>query len=131
MRKTYSIAGVAYVGIDGKFKGVGGETVKFVGQSVEPTDGEFAVDKLVASVTKTDAAQLAAYADYAVKVAQSGANEMGKGIFIPTPTEKRDCEYCRLNGMCGYDVATGDRTRSEYSVKPQDIAVALTEGCDE
>ena len=131
LRKTYSIAGVAYVGIDGKFKGVGGETVKFVGQSVEPTDGEFAVDKLVASVTKTDAAQLAAYADYAVKVAQSGANEMGKGIFIPTPTEKRDCEYCRLNGMCGYDVATGDRTRSEYSVKPQDIAVALTEGCDE
>lgn len=50
------------------------------------------------------------YIKYAKKVAESGAEEMTKGCFIPSPTEKA-CEYCAYKGMCGYDAETGENNR--------------------
>lgn len=60
------------------------------------------------------------YIDYAEKVATLGANEMKKGLFVPSPVEG-SCEYCKYKGMCGYDDECGDRTRNVSGASKQSI----------
>ncbi len=54
--------------------------------------------------------EFASYMDYAVKVCESGAEEMQKGCFIPSPSNDA-CEYCKYKGLCGYDAESGDNNR--------------------
>ncbi len=51
------------------------------------------------------------YLKYALSVCKSGAEEMIKGLFIPSPVEGA-CEYCKYKGMCGYDVEVGENNRN-------------------
>ncbi len=70
------------------------------------------------------------FIDYAKRVAVSGTEEMYNGLFIPTPYGEKACEYCKLKGMCGYDVQVGDKTRSLIGVNKERIIVALEEEKD-
>ncbi len=85
-------------------------------------DGEFKKTSHVLSEREFNG-----FVDYAKKVTISGTEEMYNGLFIPTPYKDKACEYCKLKGMCGYDVEVGGRTRSLPGVTKEDIITAMEE----
>lgn len=68
-----------------------------------------------------------AFVDYAKQITISGTEEMYQGLFIPTPFGGEACTYCKLKGMCGYDLETGDKTRELPSISDNDIIDAMKE----
>lgn len=60
------------------------------------------------------------YLKYAIEVSRSGAEEMIKGCFIPSPTEK-SCEYCKFKALCGYDAEVGDKNRNTANADKNSI----------
>lgn len=66
------------------------------------------------------------YLKYAKSVACNGVTEMGKGCFIPSPTETA-CEYCNYKGMCGYDAESGDNNRNIKTATKNSIISAEEE----
>lgn len=78
-------------------------------------DGEFSQS---ASLLSAD--EFKKYIDYAKKVAAIGAEEIGKGLFIPSPVPG-SCEFCKYKGMCGYDCETDFLNRDVSGAKKQSI----------
>ncbi len=60
------------------------------------------------------------YIDYAKKIATVGAEEMQKGLFLPTPVDGA-CDFCKFKGMCGYDCESDFRNRDVSGAKKQSI----------
>lgn len=60
------------------------------------------------------------YLKYSIDVAKTGANEMSKGCFKPSPT-LQTCDHCYYKGLCGYDQESGKFNREVVSTpKPDD-----------
>lgn len=72
----------------------------------QKSDGSIAQSKSTLTEDEFDK-----YLKYAIEVSRSGAEEMIKGCFIASPTEK-SCEYCKFKSLCGYDAEVGDKNRN-------------------
>ena len=67
------------------------------------------------------------YLRYAILVSKKGIEEISSGFIESTPYEG-SCEYCKYNGMCGYNNQECDKTRKVKDVKPSTIVNAVDEG---
>ena len=96
----------------------GGESKTFSFKTAfDKETGEIIVKK---SKNVLDEKDLASYARYAKKVAESGVGEMMRGSIVASPYEET-CTYCKYKGLCGYDAAIGKRTRKVKKVDSETI----------
>ena len=127
MQSTYKLAAAHYLSMTDGYVKQGDSNLNYAGNTVAD-DGIIAhLDKKSDDgVSKTygikrtkgelsgmvlTEEEMKKYVDYAREVAVSGANEIYEGVIVPTPIEKKKCEYCGLCAMCGYDAETGKYTR--------------------
>lgn len=82
---------------------------------VKLKNGEVSANKNLLSAGEFDK-----YMKYAIRVCESGAQEMQKGCFIPSPAEG-SCDFCKFKGLCGYDTESGDNNRDISRGKKQSI----------
>ena len=96
----------------------GGESKTFSFKTAfDKETGEIIVKKSKNVLEEKD---LAAYARYAKKVAESGVGEMMCGSIVASPYEEA-CVYCKYKGLCGYDPAVGNKTRKLKKVDSETI----------
>ena len=60
------------------------------------------------------------FLDYSVYLTRQASSELKEGFIRATPY-KKECEYCKYGGMCGFQKGK-DEERSEPAVSPQEIA---------
>ena len=139
----FDVVGAHYMGITDSFKKEGESNIVYAGRMIdddetaerferaeggaELADGSFGMFPKGSSSVATKE-ELKAFADYALKITQTGADEIYKGLFVPSPYGEKACEYCELKGMCGYDCESGTRTRKVDSVTVKTITDALNGG---
>ena len=144
LNKGLKPAGAYYYKINDDYKDGGNDNAEFIGKTLEDKvllkDADLSFErenqsKMLNVKLKADGDisvsnhtlnknGFISYADYAIKVCESGANEMIKGMTLPAPYEGA-CKYCKLKGLCGYDQETGENTRELSGVNKQTIFDAL------
>ncbi len=88
-------------------------------------DGE---RKVKGSVSLLTDAELDSFLTYAKKVCEVGSTELSEGYIAPYPY-KGACDYCKFNGMCGYDSEL-DSCR-ELSKITKDTIINAVKGADD
>ena len=135
--------GAYYYKLNDDYKDGGNVNAEFVGKTLEDLDVLKKADTKVGAENKSETLSVSVkngavysskrtlnakgfqdYAKYALEISKSGANEMLKGMTLPTPY-KGACDYCKLKGLCGYDNETGGRTRELSSINKETIFDAL------